>query len=244
MGTDTDETYSSEQYDDNYPDGVERSYWNLARNRIILGAVGPASGRVLDVGCGRGIVVDYLREHGVDCWGCELGRPRPIQERVSEYLMPGSDAGELEPAFAETVHTVMLLDVLEHLEEPEQLLQRCRAHFANAQRFVVTLPARGELWTNYDDHFGHRRRYDLASTRELLACVSPVRIDARYFFHLLYPPMRAVAALKRKRTVHVQAPSKWLAPIHRLVALGFRLDAAVLPRSLPGSSILASVLLH
>lgn len=230
--------YSAQQYEENYPDGVEQSYWNLARNEVIRRGLGDV-GVVLDVGCGRGIVVDYLREHGVDCWGCEVGTPRPITERVAPHLFFGQDATELDSEFAKRVDAVLLLDVLEHLDDPEALLRACRARFSAARRFVVTVPARSELWTNYDDHFGHRRRYDLSSVRELLACLAPSQVAAGYFFHALYPAIRVVAALGRKRTVEVGAPSGRLVRLaHRVLARGFDLDARVLPRWLPGSSIL------
>jgi hypothetical protein len=237
-------SYSGGQYDDNYPDGIEHHYWNLARNRLVHEALelDRPDDVVLDIGCGRGIVVDYLRRRGVDSWGCETADPRPLNDRVAPYLFLRRDARALSDAFSGRVHTLMLLDVLEHVDDPAGLLVGCRARFANARRIVITVPARAELWTNYDDHFGHRRRYDLAAVSDLAACVAPEQVDARYFFHALYPPMRATALLGVRRPVQVTAPSGALArAAHRLLAAGFRLDERFLPGALPGSSIVAVV---
>ena len=70
--------YTIEQYAENYPPGIEHYFWNIARNAIIARAL--KRGRMdawplLDIGCGRGIVVEYLRSRGINCIGCP--RPQP-----------------------------------------------------------------------------------------------------------------------------------------------------------------------
>src|SRR5450432_150563 len=73
--------FVKQQYDLAYDDGVERHWWHLARNRIVLGEIRKfttATPEVLDVGCGRGIAVKYLRAHGVACAGVELATARPL----------------------------------------------------------------------------------------------------------------------------------------------------------------------
>jgi SAM-dependent methyltransferase len=240
-------SYTDRQYEENYPDGVEHSYWNLARNRVIEGTLDRAARAavVLDVGCGRGVVVDYLRRRGIDAWGCETGHPRPLNPEVAPYVMTGTDAATLDPGFAARVDTLLFLDVLEHVDDPAAMLVACRARCPNLRRITITVPARAELWTNYDDHYGHRRRYDLAGVRALAACVAPARVDLGYFFHALYPAIRAVALLGRRRAIQVTAPAGRLArAAHRALAAGFTLDARLLPRSLPGSSIVAVLTLR
>jgi 2-polyprenyl-3-methyl-5-hydroxy-6-metoxy-1,4-benzoquinol methylase len=60
--------FSGDQYAEAYPPGVEDTYWHIGRNRIIMRQIQAANGsKVLDVGCGRGILVNYLVEHGADC---------------------------------------------------------------------------------------------------------------------------------------------------------------------------------
>src|SRR5689334_7499866 len=67
--------YSESQHLANYSPGVENIYWHLARNRIVEAQIrASGGGRVLDIGCGRGILVDYLVTHGIDCFGVELGQ--------------------------------------------------------------------------------------------------------------------------------------------------------------------------
>src|ERR1051325_3501464 len=70
--------FTDEQYANPYPPGIERSYWHRARNRILLRRLAPVlapRARILDIGCGPGIVVDHLRREGLDCAGVDLGTP-------------------------------------------------------------------------------------------------------------------------------------------------------------------------
>lgn len=235
--------YSDQQYEDNYPDGIESHYWNVARNAVVLSAISPVpTDVVLDIGCGRGIVVQYLRAHGVNCWGCEVGRPRPLAADVQPYLMLGIDACEVDDTFAASVTQLLFLDVLEHLSDPVSLLTGCRLRFPQVRRVTITLPARRELWTNYDEWFGHYRRYDLADVQALVQCLSPRAVVAGYFFHALYPALRVTAFLGQRRTTAMAAPA---GPIgraaHRALGTGLRICDRVLPSWLPGSSIRAVV---
>jgi hypothetical protein len=238
-----DSRYTDEQYADNYPDGVEHHYWNVARNTVVYSTlVDPFNHAVLDVGCGRGIVVDYLRTRGVNCWGCEIGRPRPLTTAVAPYLLLATDAMDVDDGLASKVTQLLFLDVLEHLEDPHAVLAGCRRRFPVARRMTITVPARTELWTNYDVRFGHHRRYNLRDARELARCLSPRRVRTFYFFHALYPVILATAVLGIGRETTVRVPTGALTrKAHRLVANALRASDRVLPGWLPGSSICAVV---
>jgi 2-polyprenyl-3-methyl-5-hydroxy-6-metoxy-1,4-benzoquinol methylase len=87
-----DTTFDAVQYALPYAPGVERHFWNVARNRIVERHLRRAlatqrrSGRlVLDVGCGPGIVVDHLRRAGIDCHGVELNLESRRSGRESKH---------------------------------------------------------------------------------------------------------------------------------------------------------------
>jgi SAM-dependent methyltransferase len=235
--------FTSQQYEHPYPDGIEAHYWTYARNRIVKRRLEhldmPYGARVLDVGCGRGITVDFLRQHGFEAWGCDVGRPVPITAAVAPYLRVGTDALKLDEETREAVRAILLLDVLEHLEEPTEFLTACRERFRNCTHVLVTLPARMEIWSNYDDYYGHFRRYDEESLKEMVPSGAFDVIRQGYCFHLLYPPARLLSALGRARATEVAAPSPPSRWVHRLVGRVFDLEDRVLPRSLTGTSIVA-----
>ena len=70
--TDPRTEYSDAQYLANYPDGIEHYWWTRARNQVVqrlIRGLPQTAGRVIEIGCGRGVVVDSLRDSGIDCTG-------------------------------------------------------------------------------------------------------------------------------------------------------------------------------
>ena len=237
--------FTAEQYALPYPDGIEDNYWNVARNRIVarcLEELGVAkTDRVLDIGCGRGITVDFLRRRGFDAWGSEVATPEPISASVAPFLRLGADAFELPDDERRRIRTILLLDVLEHLEEPTAFLERCRERFEGCDRIVVTLPARMELWSNYDEYYGHLHRYRTEDIRSLVPAGAFEVERQGYFFRLLYPPARLVKLLGRDRAVEIRAPkpaSRWA---HRVLGAVLELEERLLPGRLAGTSMLVAL---
>jgi SAM-dependent methyltransferase len=231
---------SEEQYAAALPQGIGRNYWHVARNRILWNKLQRTlrpSSCVLDVGCGPGIVVDFLRRKGVDCFGSDLGTPVPESAAVAPYLYLGQDAFQLDASFRERVDTLLLMDVLEHLPEPQEFLRTATSAFPNLAAIHVTVPARMEIWSNYDEYFGHFRRYSLASVAEL-ATLSGLRVaESGYAFHGLYAAARAAKLVSNRRSTKLAAPGLPLA--HSILGAMFELEHRVLPAGLKGSSIFA-----
>jgi len=233
--------YSIGQYHSNYPDGAEHHWWNQARNgliyRLLRGLAVPAR-RVLEVGCGRGVVVDHLRRRGVECDGVELAPVEPFAS-VREHVRGGVDALELSSDERAAYDVVMLLDVLEHLPEPATFLRALSEAYPNARTFVVTVPARQELWSNYDEHYGHFLRYSMPTLQAMLQR-SGLRIASMgYFFHGIYPLAWFLSRLKRDRALALQVPRGAMRLAHRLIGRALLWDARWLPGWLPGMSLYA-----
>src|SRR5258708_6615221 len=158
--------FSGDQYAEAYPPGVEDTYWHIARSRLITRTIRAANGsRVLDVGCGRGILVHYMIQHGIDCYGVELAEVT-VPEALTARLFSAIRVEDLSDQLRRSIHVIVLGDVIEHLAEPESFLRRLAEQFQNLKSFIITVPARPELWSNYDEHFGHYRRYTAKSLRE------------------------------------------------------------------------------
>ena len=121
-----DTAFDANQFALPYSPGVENHFWNVARNRIVLRHLRRVMARqivpralVLDVGCGPGIMVGHLRDAGIDCRGVELGRPE-VRPGLESVIAIGTDARMLSAETRERAGTILLLDVVEHIERPAE----------------------------------------------------------------------------------------------------------------------------
>jgi Methyltransferase domain len=241
----SDTTFDALQFSLPYAPGVEKHFWNYARNRIIERVLRRISARnsagatlVLDVGCGPGIVVDYLRRVGIDCHGVELGHPE-LRPGLESYVNIGLDATQLPPALREQVATILLLDVVEHIEDPGAFLQTLLAAFPCLAHVVITVPARMELWSNYDEFYGHFLRYS-RRTLLLLADKAGLRpLELKYIFIGLYPVMWLLSRFVGKRSLEAKPPSGLTAFFHLLLGNAFSAEERLpLVGYLPGTSVI------
>jgi SAM-dependent methyltransferase len=237
---DTRTEFIDEQYANAYPPGAENHYWHQARNRILLRKLQPVAGpgaKVLDIGCGPGIVVDHLRRSGVDCVGVDLGSPRPATEFVAPFLNIGMSAFDLPDTMRASFSILLLLDALEHLPAPIDFLRECRRSFPGTRHILVTLPARMELWSSYDEYYGHHLRYTLESLSEIAARTELRLVRSGYFFHALYAAARLALMRSKERSHRVSTPSPRFA--HALFGRFLAIEEAMVPGWVPGSTLYA-----
>ncbi len=186
-----------------------RHPWEVARARSILRLIragGHPIRQILDMGCGDGYTGRLLFERlgaegylGVDCNLTEAecaSWSRPATKiRFATALVP-------EPV---SFDLVLLCDVLEHLEHPEEMLREVVARLASGGILVVTVPAFSQLFSAHDRALGHYRRYSRGSLRQLLAACEIREERGGYLFSSLLLP-RAGAVLRQKLKPASQSP--------------------------------------
>lgn len=238
-----DSAFRGEQYQLSYPDGIEQHWWYGVRNPLVMRHLRRRSGagaKVLDVGCGRGIMVGYLRQHRIDCQGVELAKVPPMPG-IEEHVRSGVDACTLPRSERDRYTVLLLLDVIEHIDDPVSFLRGLIDAFANVKSILITVPARSEVWSNYDTFFGHYRRYRLPMIDELGTAIGWPVGTKQYFFHSLYVAARLLKIFRRDRSLAVRAPTESTVRLHRIVARALTLEHRLLPSRLPGLSIIADL---
>lgn len=233
--------FNSVEFQNAYPDGINNHYWNKARNYIILGQLSSNDLKnkpVLEIGCGRGGVVAFLKNKGIDIFGIELAPCTPFKNAENDILT-GKDALEMDEAFREKYKTILLLDVIEHIENPVAFIKSLLAAYKNIEQILFTVPARSEIWSNYDEYYGHFRRYNLEMSEQVMNEINFNIKDNRYFFHSLYIPAKLLAKNKKDRNLKLNAPQGILSKtINSILAICFRIEYAILPKAWKGTSVL------
>jgi len=229
--------YTIEQYAENYPPGIERYFWNIARNAIIARSLKRShmdTWPLLDIGCGRGIVVEYLRSRGINCIGCDTSAA-PVPDHLRAVVLAGTDIADIPAEQRDTIRGALICDVIEHLADPVAFLLRIASLLPALERVLLTVPGRQELWSEWDRHYGHFRRYNLIQLKATLTSAGFTPLWTQYFFHALYLPAFLLRG-EKLRSTEVKAPS-WLWPQAAFAAM-FRAEEVLLPSALPGTSAL------
>ena len=110
--------------------------------RRILDLVGAHSvgGRLLDVGCGHGLLLDEARRRGYEVEGLELSRAAARYARGTLGLPVQELALEDASLDDERFDVVVLTDVLEHFDDPAGALDRSTRLLATGGALVVATP--------------------------------------------------------------------------------------------------------
>jgi len=93
----------------------------------------PPTARILDVGCGEGLLVEEYRERGYEIIGADLNYESAAVRRADVTRLPFEAA---------TFDVVLALDVIEHLSfaEQELAIQEIERVLVSGGQFLVTVP--------------------------------------------------------------------------------------------------------
>ncbi len=141
-------------------------------------------GRTLEVGCGTGNFTELIAQNCPQLVAVDLNSDYASQTKArlhnySHVQVTAADATKMEAA--EPFDTIILLDVLEHIEEDVELLQRLRSYLAPDGRLILKVPALNYLYNTLDKAVGHHRRYTPHSLREAIAKASFTDPTIQYF---------------------------------------------------------------
>ena len=108
---------------------------------------------MLDVGCGGGSAVAFARSLGWDAAGID---PDPAAVAAARRRGIRADVGELEAQGYPTgkFDLIVMNHVIEHVHDPQRLLQECRRILAVGGRVLITTPNAGSaLHLRYREHW-------------------------------------------------------------------------------------------
>jgi len=192
-------------------DGDPRAHWYyISKGRAIKSLLGPRPiETLLDVGAGSGVFSTMLTGEGraerAICVDPNyedefVGRRR--DDAVS-YVRSVDDVD---------ADTVLMIDVIEHVDDDVALIRDYAARARPGTRFVISAPAFQFLWSSHDEALDHRRRYRLADVERVVAQAGLAPRRSRYFFGILFPAAAAISAAERARGNAAAAQASRLKP--------------------------------
>lgn len=111
---------------------------------------------LLEIGCAPGELMLQARMKGYECVGLE-----PCPEHI-DFIRKHSGCKTLNQSFEEfpevlKFDNVVALDVIEHVDDPEAFIEKCRRHLKPGGRIVLMTPVLGGgiPWRDCDFHPEH-----------------------------------------------------------------------------------------
>jgi ubiquinone/menaquinone biosynthesis C-methylase UbiE len=156
-----EEVWKTESTDLFLKENMEMAPIRRAKRRLIEKAIDKNTEKIIDLGCGAGYYTANLRKRGIPIEGYDISENAVT---LASQMYPGPKYGVADITTIElnTPDTVILIDVLEHLQDDEHVLNECK----KANKVVIMTDFSGK----YDDkdydsvdnpHVGHGGDYRL-----------------------------------------------------------------------------------
>ncbi len=174
----------------------------------------PNKRRILDVGCGVGDDLGIISRYGeVVVLDSSDETLKYIPDKYHKIRCELSDFTGDAAGF----DGVVLFDVLEHLEDDREALEKVNQILLPNGIMVILVPAFSWLWSPHDEYLGHFRRYSRSSLLCLVKGSGFKVIGSGYWNSLLFPPIAAFRLLKRSLEKKVPQGTSDLFELPRLV---------------------------
>jgi len=218
-------------------------WWFQAKARLVSAAIRqyrPPRGLLVDLGAGAGGVtaaLDWPHEDKIAVEGNE-----ELAQTIRDRHGLRAVAADIHavPLESRSASVVCLLDVIEHLDDPEVVLREARRLLAPGGLVVVTVPAHEWLWSAADTELGHARRYTRTRMRLDLDQSGLEPLTITHVFSWLLPPVWLRRRLTRRDQADLGLETQ-SAAIDRAAALLSGIEARIVQRTwLPaGTSVLS-----
>ena len=187
-------SYPKDMYEQ-YGTEADAGYWVIHRSNEILRELKQFGlSQLVEVGAGTGSVCGFLAQNGIEITAIEplKAGAMSIQKKGVQTICGRLEIVNFPP---ESIKAYGVFDVLEHIENPIQLLDEMYRTLEPGGYLFVTVPCGQWLWGELDKSLGHYRRYSTRTINEVVSRSGFIRIKSRYLFLSLVLPafiMRAI----------------------------------------------------
>ena len=139
---------------------------------------------LLDIGCGKGDVLELAKSKGIEAYGIEpdLTLIKLGKQLYGELDIKPSTLQDFKPT--QKYDCITMIDVLEHIEDDLAQLKKIKKMLNKGGRLIVVVPSPPWLYGQRDRKVGHFRRY---SKKQLMAKLVSMgyKIDKIQYWNML-----------------------------------------------------------
>jgi SAM-dependent methyltransferase len=193
---------------------VRRHPWWLARAKLAVAILHRDSlappATILEAGCGWGVNLQALERAGYRVTGLDISRR--ILERIDrpDRQLIEADLTREFPSPLEFYDGLLALDVIEHLDDDQAAVKRLAKLVRPGGLVVISVPALPELFSDFDEVQGHRRRYEPATLRATFAGSDLALQEVFWWGAWMVPVLRRMRSRSRSEETGLRTYADYL----------------------------------
>lgn len=173
----------------------DRHWWFQARKNVVLSLIeryfnGAGQAKILDIGCGTGMMLNYLLKYG-EAWGIDNNLRAVEYARIKcpkASIILGTVPQDLPD---DKFDLITALDFIEHIYDDRGILGAMANNLKEKGILAITVPAYQSLWTSHDDLNFHKRRYLAKELKDKIEKSGLAMRKISYYNTFLFPPILA-----------------------------------------------------
>lgn len=170
---------------------------------------------ILDVGAGSGFFAERLKvatgATSVICFDPHYSDIQLGQRDSMRFQR------ELSVDNVRRAEVVLMIDVLEHVANDSEFLEKLVKDAAGETIFIISVPAFMGLWGTHDEFLGHYRRYRKPELLELIKSSGLEVEQSRYLFRFILPVVWIYRRIIRSTSSDLRPPSRTINAILHMV---------------------------
>jgi ubiquinone/menaquinone biosynthesis C-methylase UbiE len=150
---------------------VEKVHWwwegRRALLKLIIGSDTPK--RILDIGCGTGETLSYLKRNYPKCslYGIDSSAKAVRYSKKRGHRNIKQALANKLPFRDSFFDIVLFLDVLEHIKDHQKAIDEAKRVLRKGGKIIITSPGLNFIWSKHDENQGHQRRYTRSEIKQL-----------------------------------------------------------------------------
>lgn len=153
--------------------------------------------KIVDIGCGTGGNIRFLSKNYNNIMGIDNNEFAINYCREKNLNVIKGELPDLNFIEDNSVDFILIFDVLEHIQDDKFSLSVLKSKLKEGGYILLTVPAFKFLWSNHDEAFHHKRRYNIKQIKQILKGLNFKIIKASYIYFLLFPLIFFVRLFKK-----------------------------------------------